>query len=231
MRPSQAARHYEGNAEKARGLESLDDACDLVKIKGEGHCLFRAMAAGILYRYTQLDEQGKQVFIERLFHIRGELARGIPEESWSRFTNAFLDCPDPRKALEAMNDHTLSNEMVRIMRTIAVERLRRAQVNPHDTFSSVFEHTATELPMITPEYLRDMEDFSKNMYGSDVEKSALQDVFSLDVPLYPVSSLGQPRSPAVISLGQTSFGLIFDCDRDGSNGHYNLAIPRSLPRT
>jgi len=230
MPPSLASEKYAGNATKVNGLKKIDTACDFVKIKGEGHCLFRAMAAGILYRHSQLDEGAKGLFVERLIRVRDGLGRAISEENWSCLMNAFFECDSPSKALEIMNNPSQSDALVVVMRKLAVERLKQAQGNASDPFSH-FELNAAELHMTPQEYLRDMEDFSKNMYGYNMEKSVLQDVFHVDVPVYHIPELGREGSAVEVRpLERASFGLIYDCDRDGSNGHYNLAIPRSLPR-
>ena len=219
MPPSEAAKNYSGNQVKINGLQKLNSLCDFVKIKGEGHCLFRAIATGLLCNYTRSSELERTQFQELLRNIRAGIGRDIPGDQWDKAMQSLRTTTSMEKVFESMNVEETSNAWVFIMRFLAAEQLRQA---PEGDNRTSIARIAIDGDL--NEHCDQMKDMNRNMYGDEPEKTALSELFHIGIQTYELRDIGSKGiHPAPLDV--QGLNLIFDSDRDGSNGHYNLAIP------
>lgn len=152
-----ADEEYKGGGNTKGILIKLNDDYTLYKIRGDGHCLFRAVATGLLFSFAIATAQTKGKIIERL----------KSDERLSR----FLETPD-LDVMKTLTNEEDSNAWVRSLRNRVCGYLK---MNPTDTFSA---YVASENKTID-QYLNEMNAMERAEMGAEPELQALADVLGL----------------------------------------------------
>lgn len=207
-----------------KGMKKLDSVCDCIQIRGDGHCLFRAFATGLLCLF--LNKKTKLEAQLRALRGRGQIGARIDSGVWDAATKALLDfkrCTSLDDVTRCMNNKETSQAITRLMRHLAAAYMeQQSEKDPE------FLHTlVVELPKYAdnPEqYFDDMRE--TDIWGGEREYHALGELFKVVVHApQDVMLIGsKPKS------GKTPV-LVRPLDPNGINllflqGHYNLAIPK-----
>ena len=152
--PSLLARSYDINDPVRVGLEKLEGHYEVFRIKGDGHCLFRAIGASIAS-----SSRATQNFLQ-VVEILGNTYPSLLEECM-KVKECF--------SLNALKHPKTSDEIVAFLRNIA------CAVNRNKDLSSFLVNTTKE------EYLQNMTDMERREYGGDIEIQALAELFSLQI--------------------------------------------------
>ncbi len=154
------AKTYDSGDVK-KGLETLDTQYKLRRIKGDGHCMFRAIAAGMLYHL----KNGK------------DINDAIPKEL------ADFLAENKDASVESLIGNTrLSNKLVHILRKIAV---RGTENNEGAINAAIVDYGSYK------NYKLKMVDMAKAEMGGNAELNVLADVLGLKFHILHASAIGK----------------------------------------
>jgi len=225
----EVAKDFDGDLKA--GLEALDSTYDVCQIRGDGHCLFRAIAAALVRAFTFGDQDTKDSMISHLDALEMRLTRS-PYISGDYF-NSFRKLIKEENLNEIMNSPSQSDFAVDFLRRLA------SAVN-YDTVEDSAEDradmTLTQEALARrfaslEDYLNDMVDMKRGSggeiaLGGAPELIALGNALGIEFAVLGVKETGKQNSPFVTHIkpevrAESTIDLLF------RPGHYDLAIPKA----
>lgn len=216
---SELIKTYDSGPTKI-GLEYLDAQFYYRPIKGDGHCLFRSIAAGILFEVERKGPQEKERILNQLMKEieplgnKAELDAGL-----ASLIQAMDDITDKNRGVEdIIGNQKQSDALVKFLRFLAVEhnKVHGLDVNQEEANATAGSVEA---------YHANMVDMSKAECGGHVEIHALANALGIKVQLLHPEALGKDN----VTLEHLAFG-----PDSASNlwllyrpGHYDLAFPKT----
>ncbi len=199
---------YEEKSDMHDGLKSLSKHYEFHRVKGDGHCLFRAVTAGLLLDNAKKVEE---VFLKSgLFEMADFQALRAPLQ---RLYNKEIT------ALSILQDLQISDLFVKAMRYLAVSEVEKAGQKDDDFSSTITVESGKNFTT----YLHEMRSMEEKRYGGEPEINALKAIFQLNTLLiYDAASCGKNKTvipPHIETLSEESFALL----RRGE--HYDLLVP------
>lgn len=239
----------QGNVKK--GLELIDAEYSFRPIKGDGHCLFRAVSAGLLNHLKERLDTGNlsevEGFVARLDAYPkeqqllkkciGQMMQNEPtirekvnEAAAARFPQVsgyFNDNFDPTVA-NLMNDKTISDELVKALRKIAVRYLEDyIKTEAGEACKYILESDKFGNGDANA-YLAKMKDMSREELGAAPELLALERTLGLGIDIVDSNSSALSNKIDIVRADEgrakTEPGSIFILRRDA---HYDLAVPNT----
>jgi len=212
---SLAATYTSGSVKS--GLEMIAPDYQYRSIRGDGHCLFRAVAAGMFLLVKDLSEDVRE---NAVTWLDGHLKRIASELSTS--DRAFL-CEQLRKTKNTdvdalLCDPQVSDRLVSIFRKIAVAHEReQVRLDPESTMAVAIAEAGGGS---SEAYFKAI---STNALGSDLEIKALAESLQLNFEVLHVKAIGegQPQHPDSHQFGPSKAPLVSLLFRPG---HYDLAL-------
>lgn len=187
-------------------------------IPGDGHCLFRSIAAGIVLSLSQAQPE---TLIEMQTRVNEALETFPASDDlktyyghFCTYTSALFDPSNPAALEDILRSERASNRIVKFLRLLACEYI--------ENDDQIKNFLGLENP---DEYLKDMKSMSKARMGGNVELDTLVEILGLDVTLLDVDGIGkggninQPHYKHT-AKGSTTVALnllYYDL-------HYNLAV-------
>lgn len=169
------------------GLEAIEGQFKIYPIKGDGHCLFRSIAAGILLQFKQNGPGASEELFENIrkalsANQRLDMAADIAKMK-SIVQNLYSE-EAPASVEMIMQDKDFSNEMVRILRRLACVYNRE---NMTDTLLAEIEASG----LTAGQYFKAMEDMDSKSMGGEPEIVALSQCFKKDIKSIDVEAIGR----------------------------------------
>lgn len=199
-----------------KGLEKIKDDYDYYPIAGDGHCMFRSIAAGIFLELQARPEKLKELRtqIEEVFkELPDENLKGLKEE-WGKILD---EQEKPNGDFSSiMNDELKSQQAVSFLRSLAVEY---GKVKGMSNF----------IPGDPKEYWGKMKEMNLNEpeLGGHPELAALSEALHLSFDIVDALAHGKEESTPLIEVKNPilSISLLYRSD-GGDSGHYDLAKRR-----
>lgn len=233
------------------GLEKLDADYELYPIRGEGHCLFRALAGSVFHLYAKSTAAERTQIDDRLNKLQAELPlTGYIKKddfiSFCRLLNSIHQKDkDPVREFEAiLKDRSKSEQLVAFFRKLTVAQT--AQLAEDIDYRQTLEAQAHDENFSRLEdYLDDMVTMKNRTYGGEAELRAFTTAFDIKVKLHQPDRIGKyeeskpefPKNPKLekdLRLGMLreinpESPEIGSVDLLYSPGHYDLLIAKSNP--
>lgn len=179
------------NDDQRAGLMLFADDFTYRSILGDGHCCFRAISTGLLGHVNNHPKAAQQIVanvkkldeklgqrLETLFQFLKSSSVKADKIAAARFSNEFDDGID--KSVENfMNDKFLSNQLMQLLRDIAVDYERTADDD--------FLQDAAADGKLKDEYLKGM---AKGTFGGAPELLALERTLGLKIDVLATDSSG-----------------------------------------
>ncbi len=157
------------------GLERLDPFFTMRRIAGEGHCLFRAVAVGVLDYLEKVPNPLKDEFLTKL---REQVARFEDESLTALYEDIQLVGQLPKE--EAFK---ASDRLVAFLRQLACCYNRNSK-------NEVLQG------LISEDYLQEMSSMQKCQHGGEPELVALQNVLGLDLRVVDTAVIAKGEQTA-----------------------------------
>lgn len=220
---SNLAESYVQGAVKA-GIEALDPDFTYRSIRGDGHCLFRSIAAGLLIKFETTSKEEKQNY---LIELEARLKKYVPTFSNDKFKflKGILTLIENKdmNISDLMNSQDLSDELVLILREISVGYQRELIKRRPDSEMKYSLEEAGEGDIET--YFSNMTDLKKATLGGDLELFSLSRSLGININVLNTQAIGQGQDKNNIHnqfghQGRPSIHLLF------RPGHYDLALKK-----
>lgn len=195
---------------RKQGLKVLsDNGIGLQKIRGDGHCLFRAIAAQSLFTSERTKTPSS------LFQLAQKVESSSNYDHRVRNTAqkvvSALSPQNNRSALATLSDSSSSNLLVEFLRLIAVHGMNK---NMNESLQNILIEEAGSVD----EYLKDMSDMSKRAMGGQPEIIALEKALGSSLRVLQLHALGT-GSEKLPEKGERPLGSTFLLY---TPGHYDL---------
>lgn len=161
-----------------RGLEALDEHYTLKRVAGDGHCLFRAIAAGTLDYLNALPPPEQERFMQRL----QATVDGLKDEKLSGLFRAIQVVRGISKE-ESLNTKKTSELLVEFLRNLACAYNKNSS-------NEVLQG------LISEKYLESMCDMAKKEHGGEPELIALRNTLGLDLRVVDAIAVGKGQVEA-----------------------------------
>lgn len=179
------------------GLETLGEHYDLYRIRGEGHCLFRALAGSYLHLYAMSSPGERGQIDDRLNQLQAELPLTgyIKKEDFITFCGILTSIhergKDPFKQFETiLKNKTTSDRLVEFFRKLAVAEA--AQLAEGQEYRQVLEqHAQVESFRTLEAYFADMISMNKRTYGGELEVNACAKALGVTIKLHQPDRIGR----------------------------------------
>ena len=181
-------------------LHRLEQFFDGALIKGDGHCLFRSLLAGLLKdgNFAKLREA-----------VRG-LPQGIVPQEASRTLESLDRLERNQTTVHGIvNDRELSNAWVSVLRRISTAWWRRSSNETKELFRPQLENflrrtiSVNELPQALEEYLKAIENMDENiLFGSEPELLALSTALSMPIAVINATETIRSGMVEVLSFSE-----------------------------
>lgn len=196
-------------------LNQMDQVCDLIKIRGNGHCLFSAMAVGLLCKYCG---DHRAVVREKIQCFReAPFGAQISPIVWKKIVDSLGQCDTPQGVVGVMSDFGVSQAWIILMRRLAEIRLREKILDPE--YKTHIEYELRESGIFIPidDYLKNVGNIDARQWGGEPERVALSEVFENLFECFSFKSQNLER------LFQHPDGvyLLFN-----GTDHYDLVLPK-----
>jgi hypothetical protein len=219
MRPQQdlgeVAVEYMNQSEVGKGLLTLSEQYDVCRIKGDGHCLFRAAGAGYLRELLGSGNQNE--LLEKLQKSINDFP-GLEKEVdrlkglWPQLKEKNLDVD------RVMNDKEQSDAIVQFLRKAVAEWLKKNKTEAFEAMALSYGFDSLDA------YL---ESVKKKELGGEAELIALSNI--LGARLHVLDALqisrgreiGDPSSYIGPDDAGATLNLLY------RPGHYDILIPKS----
>ena len=196
------------------GLTKLEGHHTVLKIKGDGHCLFRAVATGLLLHYESAARSERDILIQHFETLKTQFPQ-IAED----LNKMIHILSESQSMLATMQTLETSNAMVQVLRRLACEYNKTLRGDVQDVLRSMIEAESGSSSF--EEYFRDMSDMKKAKYGGEPELTALSKALGAKIRVVDVARQNQPEiryteyNPAeapMSSLGTNGINLLFRVD-------------------
>lgn len=168
------AEHYSSDSVVRNGLMRLDSKYRTRRIKGDGHCQFRSIAAALLY----LLEKGKP--------LDKKVKKGDFQKA-DEVTQIINDVIKGSNTVEeTMRNPEKSNLFVEYLRWMACEYNRKHQ-------TGVFKSMAISLSKSPDKYLKDMANMDPPEWGGEPELIALSKALKIHIHVLDVRQIGKEQ--------------------------------------
>jgi hypothetical protein len=149
----------------AIGMHLIDSVGDCVRMKGDGHCLFRAVSAGLHWKY----KDSIPALREKLIVIRQGVGRNIESDYWDRILKSLDQCIPSVTVFQLMNEPQFSDLWMIFMRKLAEAGLKeKLRVEP--SWKDVFTASLPEVFKASPEsYIEAIGNPSTREFGGEAE--------------------------------------------------------------
>lgn len=216
--PTSSSRFENVSDEYRKNIAKLDRRCSFIRIKGDGDCLFRSFATGLLIHFL-----GKKKEVEKIFsRIRSGTGKKIDLQTWDKgmkAVNALSECHTAEDVTTIMNNSELSDGLTRLMRHLAADGLKEHCAR----IPGYAETILAEFPQYRGNFSRYLSDLrildsgsSSPFYGGGPEVGVLESLFN--IPEHHPLFIDDHINPGLFD--PDSINLLF------SGAHYNLAIPK-----
>lgn len=200
------------------GLLKLDADYKYHEIPGDGHCLFRSIAAGITLGLSQGDDE-TWLQLQEQINTTLDMVGASEElkkyyEYFKKSMNKLFASPKPASVEKLMRDQDTSDRMVKFLRLLACE---------YNAVSK--DRIADFVPgKKVDKYLKDMKSMSKPKMGGHIEIQSLVESLGLEITLLDVDGMGRGGTTDQQHYKHkgynTSVGLLLLY----TPLHYNLAV-------
>ncbi|MGA8165471.1 MAG: hypothetical protein WB791_10725 [Waddliaceae bacterium] len=197
------------------GYESLQDKFAIQKIKADGHCFFRAAAAGLLYHCQNSLGNAQDAVKQLKEKVNHKLNDKNLETKMHKFEQILDEVVTGKTSVEeVMRTKDKSDALVKFLRHLACADNR---INGGDSFK---KEVSKSHYLSVDDYLKKMEDFKEEQYGGGEEIEALNR--SLPIPIVPIylQYEGKSKSFEEKSPDPQAIYLTF------AYNHCNLAVPK-----
>ncbi len=191
------------------GLNQLNPHFEMKRIYGDGHCLFRAFATGTLDYLKDLPQEKKNEFLTQL----DTTVANFNDPDLSSHYNSKIRGMLSRG--QNLNEQE-SNEMVAFLRLLACTYNR---TNKNETFSAFLTAERTN----KDEYLKNMTDMTKGVYGAEPELIALQKTLNINFRVIDTLVVGKKEAEPASYLNHAPPNTIFLLY---TPLHYDVAYPK-----
>lgn len=138
------------------------------KIRGDGHCLFRAFASGLLEVHRNASKQQRRK-LRRIF-----LKLSNPE-----IVQIVTGLLDKKKGIEqVLEDSYASGRLVELMRNLAVKEI--------ETHSDLYSHFIDDQSV--EDYCKRMQSMKLATYGGELELAVLAKIFHTNIQVHNATS-------------------------------------------
>lgn len=200
------------------GLLMLDNDYKYHEIPGDGHCLFRSIAAGIALGLSQGEHETwiqLQEQIDTTLDMVGaseDLKKSY--EYFKKNINKLFSLPKPTSVEKLMRDQDASDRMVKFLRLLACE---------YNAVSK--DKIADFVPgKSVDKYLKDMKRMSKPQMGGHIEIQALVESLGLEITLLDVDGMGKGGSTDQQHYKHKGYNTSVGLHLLYTPLHYNLAV-------
>jgi hypothetical protein len=168
-----------------KGLEKLDASFAMRPIKGDGHCLFRAIAASAVGTSGLSSEKEAKVGLRRLEKVVDSLESAELKAEFIKVREILLSVAKKKISFqEAMNAQKTSDELVSFLRKFACEYNKKHE-------SEVFDSIVEASGKTKGEYLAEMSDMTKAKYATHAEIHALAQALGINIRVLHTVSIGK----------------------------------------
>ena len=185
------------------GLIKLNPQLQMRAIRGDGHCLFRAILTAFVVKWVDMNQEAKK---EKVDHLSEQLLPYDPalDKKFQEFKRILYRLTLKKYSTEdVLNNEEISNKMIALLR----------QASCH------YNKTKAE-----SKYLSDMADMQRAVYGTSLEIEALSALLGIDIVIHDVKAAGEGKSNYSYTIGShhntDSIHLLH------RPGHYDLALPK-----
>ena len=211
----------------ATGLVQFQDSYNYRSISGDGyHCLFRAIAAGLL-RDIQVAKPADISFITLCDHLDKILAKISASNDLKNAYNDFLHIVSEMiqqniRFSEVIRDDEYDFQLIQFLRLLASE-YNEAHKDQH----AFINDQAANDNKTPQQYFSDIKDMGKKELGGHLEISALTHCLNVKVHILDIHGVGEGSN---LNLPHYMHGSvaqpIFTIHLIYFSKHYNLAIPK-----
>lgn len=211
----------------ATGLVQFQDSYNYRSISGAGyHCLFRAIAAGLL-RDIQVSRPAGISFIALCDHLDKILEKISASDNLKTAYNDFRQIVNEMirqdiRFSEVIRDDEYDFQLIQFLRLLACE-YNEAHKGQH-AFINDQAANANKTPQ---DYFSDMKDMGKKELGGHLEISALTHCLNVKVHILDIHGVGEGSN---LNLPHYMHGSVaqptFTIHLIYFSNHYNLAIPK-----
>ncbi len=195
-----------------RGLTALDSAgYNVRKIKGDGHCLFRGIAAKDLIESARAQRKSHVLVLAQKIVTAPGLYSDKLVKCARRAIEILEPITDEKSLIVLLQDQKSSDRLVKFLRNVAVDHQRRHI----DKFASFHEGEKGSFA----DHLNSMARMSLRQMGDQPEIVALQEALQMQLPVVNLRNLGGNQE--IVQEGeahQGSLQLLYD-----GQIHYDLA--------
>ena len=216
--PHEIANDFPPSHSVHRGLVQLDPFCDIVRVKGDGDCLFRAVGAGLLVTSGPRD----------VLHLRQKItALPIPPEERARYLQVLdrvARCRSPQDVMELLREPLIDSCWVMFLRKLAVYQMtERVKSDPafRPALSAQLVHIGFQGTV--ENYLQVMGDHTRHEWGGEPEIEALRGALGIPIEIHDIRAIEKGQE----HLARMDFQQVQIVFRPG---HYDVALPPVIPR-
>lgn len=216
--PTSSRKFENVSDEYRRRIAKLDRQCSFIRIKGDGDCLFRSFATGLLIHFLKHKEESEKIFSK----IRSGVGKKIDQDTWDKgmkAVKALSKCQTSEDVAILMNNSEFSNGLTRLMRHLAAAGLEEQSAKVHGYTDTILQ----DFPQYHGNFAKYLSDLrtldsgsSSTFYGGGPEVGVLEGLFNIPEH-HPIFIDDHIRSAL---FDPDSINLLF------SGAHYNLAIPK-----
>lgn len=191
--------YQNGNGYIKKGLAVLDEGYEFYRIRGDGHCLFRSVAAGVVRKLSLSDEAFCQGVLSGLDALKKKYASNpyISEEHFVRIRTILQKVAQDHSEdffEKTMSERETSEEMTEFLRRLACARNHARLDNDVDFARALFAEASANDYDSVQDYLKDMADMSKKLSGGEPELQALAEALQIDLHILDAKGMGEYES-------------------------------------
>lgn len=207
-----------GNVKK--GLEMLDPLFARRPILGDGHCLFRAIAAFGIGSAKQMSSRERNHSLRLLNQVVRDLDSPALSSIYPKFKKILIDVVQDKLSFEdALKSEKTSNELVQFLRKLACEYTRK-----HG--GAVFSSAVESLGTTKEAYLDEMSSMEEAKQASQLEIQALASALGINIRVLDTVAIGRGEkiySDHLRFAGRPGQDDLFLIHRPG---HFDLGIKK-----
>lgn len=181
------ANSYEEHPEMARKLIALSAEYNYRPISGDGHCMFRSIAAGIILEILNRKED----IIDQFYQQVADIIKTLPESAellsaMQRFKDILYPLKAehaPRMLEEIIRSKASSDDLVKFLRILACNY---SAAHLQDFMADKGEDYSVKTQ---EEYFRDMKNMSLGEFGTNLELHALAMALNVQIQLLHVDDM------------------------------------------
>ena len=172
-----------------KGLERLDQDYILQKIKGDGHCFFRATAVFIVKKWVTSSAVQRMEYLEGVrANIEGLKSEALTEKFGRVEKLLKAVAMEEFSHFSAVYNETISNLLVHFLRELACECNKQGLKEGQETFS-VYVQERTGKDDVNA-YLTSMSDMQRAMYADEPELMAIVKMMRINIRVLNITSIG-----------------------------------------